>query len=128
MTTKNTIITAVIDSVLYIPIEAVFSNDSMSYVLKKNGSGMIRQQVIVGQSNENEIIISSGLKEEDEVFLNQPEKIEDIDLALLTKEEIEKFKPKPGLQKQNKLEKSDSMAPHRMNRTQFPPRGKQKSN
>ena len=35
MTTKNTIITAIIDSVLFIPIEAIFNNDQLTFVYKK---------------------------------------------------------------------------------------------
>ncbi|HSG68700.1 MAG TPA: efflux RND transporter periplasmic adaptor subunit, partial [Bacteroidales bacterium] len=69
MTTKNMIITDVIDSVLYIPIECVQSNDSLSYVFQ----GHSKQQVILGKANENEIIIRAGLEEGDEVYLVPPE-------------------------------------------------------
>jgi hypothetical protein len=96
MTTKNTIVTALIDSVLFIPIEAVFNNDSISYVYKKDGGSIVRQQVIVGQSNENEIIILSGLSMDDEIYLVQPENSDDLKLVTLSKEEIEKYKPKPA--------------------------------
>ncbi len=68
MTTKNRIITKVIDSALYVPIECVFSNDSINYVYKKS----YKQQVIPGESNENDIIILKGLKEGDEVYLEPP--------------------------------------------------------
>ncbi len=37
---------------------------------KKNG---VKQIVVVGESNENEIIIEQGLEEEDKVFLTIPE-------------------------------------------------------
>jgi HlyD family secretion protein len=104
MTTKNTIVTAVIDNVLFVPIEAVFNNDSVTYVFRKDGGSIVRQQVIVGQSNENEIIILSGLSEDDEIFLVQPEKSDDLKLITLSKEEIEKYKQKPA-PKQVKPEK-----------------------
>jgi hypothetical protein len=104
MTTKNTIVTAVIDSVLFVPIEAIFNNDSVTYVFRKDGGSIVRQQVIVGQSNENEIIILSGLSEDDEVYLVQPEKSDDLKLIPLSKREIEKYKQKPAL-KQVKSEK-----------------------
>ncbi len=62
MTTKNMIITDVIDSALFIPIECIHSNDSLSYVYK----GSYKHQVILGKTNENEIIIRAGLEEGDE--------------------------------------------------------------
>jgi hypothetical protein len=104
MTTKNTIVTAVIDSVIFVPIEAVFNNDSVTYVFKKDGGSMVRQQVIVGQSNENEIIVLAGLSEDDEIYLVQPEKSDDLKLINLSKDEIDKHSPKPA-PKQVKPEK-----------------------
>jgi hypothetical protein len=92
MTTKNTIITAIIDSVVYIPIEALFSNDSVSYVFKKDGRSIEKVQVIAGLSNENEIIIKAGLTEQDEVLLTVPEDGDEISLTELPKEVIQKFK------------------------------------
>jgi multidrug efflux pump subunit AcrA (membrane-fusion protein) len=90
MTTKNIIITDVIDSTLYIPIECVHIADSISYVIKGN----TRQQVIVGTTNENEIIIKEGLKKDDEVYLIPPEKFEDYRLVRLDDEILEKYKEK----------------------------------
>ena len=65
MTSKNMIVTDVIDSVLYVPIECLHSNDSMTYVYL----GRTKQQVILGKSNENEIIIRAGLEEGQEIYL-----------------------------------------------------------
>ena len=72
MTTKNRIITEVIDSALYVPIECVYSNDSVNFVYKKS----YKQQVIPGKSNENDIIILKGLKDGDEVYLEPPPEAE----------------------------------------------------
>ncbi|MEI7727859.1 MAG: efflux RND transporter periplasmic adaptor subunit, partial [Bacteroidota bacterium] len=88
MTTKNKILTSIVDSVLFIPIEAIFNNDSVTFVYKKDGGSATRQQVIVGQSNENEIIIKAGLNVHDEVLLVPPEKADKISLDLLPKETI----------------------------------------
>ncbi len=70
MTTSNQIITTTFEDVLYLPIEAIHVNDSIPFVYKKNG---VKQIVVVGESNENEIIIEQGLEEEDKVFLTIPE-------------------------------------------------------
>ena len=106
MTTKNMIITDIIDSVFYVPIECIHSNDSLSYVYL----GWVKQQVILGKSNENEIIIRAGLGSEDEVYLVAPEgaseyRVEALDTAIInhfirldeeekgTKEEKEELTP-----------------------------------
>lgn len=94
MTTKNTIVTAVIDSVLFIPIEGIFNNDSVTFVYKKDGSGVVMQQVVVGQSNDNEIIVREGLAVEDEVLLVPPEKAADMDLVKLDPAILKKYEKK----------------------------------
>ena len=107
MTTKNTIETAMIENVIFIPIEGLFSNDTISYVFLKDGRSTKKQQVIAGQSNENEIIIKAGLKADEEVLLNIPENSEEMKLNTLSKEMIEKYKdkPKPPSVKKPKAEK-----------------------
>ena len=72
MTTKNIIITSIIPKVLYVPIESVTNSDSISFVYMV--SGQVKQQVKTGATNENQIIITDGLKEGDEVYLSPPEK------------------------------------------------------
>ena len=94
MTTKNTILTNVIDSVLFIPIEAIFNADSVTFVYKKKGSSVTRQQVILGPSNDNEIIVREGVEEEDEVLLVPPEKAEKLTLQKLPPEILVKYKTK----------------------------------
>ncbi|MFZ4520987.1 MAG: efflux RND transporter periplasmic adaptor subunit [Bacteroidales bacterium] len=95
MTTKNKILTNVVENVLFIPIESIFNNDSVTFVYKKDGNSVTRQQVIVGQSNENEIIIKAGLQADDIVLLVPPEKAEKLSLETLPKDVIEKYKEKP---------------------------------
>ena len=94
MTTKNKILTSVVDSVLFIPIEAVFNNDSVTFVYKKDGGSERKQQVVVGQSNENEIIVRAGVEAGDEVLLVPPENADKLSLSLLPKEIVDKFKTK----------------------------------
>jgi hypothetical protein len=83
MTTKNTIITAVIPNVLFVPIECVHTNDSITFVYKSSGGSVVKQQVKAGASNENEIIITNGLDEKDKVYLLPPEKADKIKLVKL---------------------------------------------
>jgi len=92
MTTKNTILTATIDSVFFIPLETVFNNDTITFVYKKAGSRIIRQQIIVGASNDNEIIVKEGITVSDEVLLIAPEKENELKLITLPSEITEKYK------------------------------------
>jgi len=91
MTTKNIIITDVIDSSLFIPIECVHNEDSLTYVVVGNA----RQQVIVGKTNENEIIIKAGVNEGDDIYLLPPEGYEEFKLVKLDQDIINKFKKHP---------------------------------
>ncbi|MFZ4398763.1 MAG: efflux RND transporter periplasmic adaptor subunit [Bacteroidales bacterium] len=83
MTTKNTIITAVVPNVIFVPIESVHTSDTITYVFKSDGSRIIKQQVKAGVSNENEIIITKGLTEKDRVYLLPPENADKLKLEKL---------------------------------------------
>lgn len=94
MTTKNKILTDIIPSVNFIPIEAIFNNDSVAFVYKKEGRSVTRQQVIVGPSNENEIIIRAGLMPDDIVLLVPPDQADKSDFEMLPPDTIAKYKEK----------------------------------
>jgi hypothetical protein len=91
MTSKNTIVTATIDNVLYAPIETVVSTDSLSYVFRKDGGRIIKQQVITGESNDNEIVMKAGVKENDELLLLPPENADKMKLAQIQPKELKKY-------------------------------------
>jgi HlyD family secretion protein len=74
MTTGNQIITKTIDNVVYVPLESVQAGtDSIPFVYMKNGT---RQVVVLGESNENDVIVEQGLKPGDVIYLNTPEEPE----------------------------------------------------
>ncbi len=84
MTTANRIIVKEYDSALYIPLECLHSkDDSITYVYRKNGIKTVKQEVEVGQSNENAVMILKGLAEEDRVYLSVPAGYEDNAIVLL---------------------------------------------
>ncbi len=77
MTTSNTIVSGEISDVLFIPVESLHTQgDSISFVYKKSGMRTIKQEVLTGQSNADEIIILRGLDDKDVVFLSDPEGME----------------------------------------------------
>jgi multidrug efflux pump subunit AcrA (membrane-fusion protein) len=70
MTTSNEIITRSYQNVKYLPLEAVHSNDSLSYVYTTNPG---KQVIEAGQPNENYIIVKKGLKGGEKVLLTVPD-------------------------------------------------------
>jgi hypothetical protein len=90
MTTSNEVITNVLDSVLFVPLEAVHANDSLTFVYTRGGK---KQIVVLGESNENNIVVEMGLEKGDRLYLSipsDPESMQYTGLALI--EEIEKRK------------------------------------
>ncbi|HPE19359.1 MAG TPA: hypothetical protein PLM76_12020 [Tenuifilaceae bacterium] len=73
MTTSNQIVTQSFDNVLYLPLEAIHANDSLSFVYLTKGK---KQIIITSEQNENFIIVEKGLKFGDEVYLSTPENAE----------------------------------------------------
>lgn len=79
MTTSNRIITEHLQDQVYIPLEALFNqDDSITYVYKKSGLTTVKQEIKVGASNRNDVIVELGLQQGDQVYLNR---IRDLDKA-----------------------------------------------
>jgi RND family efflux transporter MFP subunit len=72
MTTSNAIETATIRKVLSIPLEAVTSDSTASYVYKVDGRRVVKQQIATGAMNDNEIVVTRGLEKGDRVLLTVP--------------------------------------------------------
>ena len=84
MTTSNRIITNSQEESLFVPIESLFNqDDSITYVFVKRGMSTTKQEVIIGASNRNEVIITSGLTESDKVYLNRIAGMENDEVELL---------------------------------------------
>jgi HlyD family secretion protein len=82
MTTQNLITTWTKKNVRSIPIEGVHTLNGVPYVFRGN---MTRQEIKLGESNDNEIIVLDGLFDNDKVYLNPPEKAEEWKLVRLSK-------------------------------------------
>ena len=90
MTTSNAIETASIEKVLSVPLEAVTSEGGLSFVYKRDGNHVVKQQIETGVMNDNEIVVRRGLKKDDKVLLVPPP-----DKANLKVETIPGLKPVP---------------------------------
>ncbi len=72
MTTGNKIVTKTIEDVTYIPLECVQTgSDSIPFVYTKGGE---KQIVLLGESNENNVIVEQGLKPGESLYLSTPPK------------------------------------------------------
>lgn len=71
MTTSNEIVTNVLETVTHIPLEALFS-DSLSFVYKREGNALVKQEVITGLSNDDMIVVEHGLAAGDAIQLTEP--------------------------------------------------------
>ena len=104
MTTSNQVITQVIDSVLFIPLESVHANDSLTFVYTRSGQ---KQVVVLGESNENHIVVEMGLERGDKLYLSMPENIDNFKYAgLELMEEIDRRKAE---EEQRRLEQQEKM-------------------
>jgi HlyD family secretion protein len=71
MTTGNKIIVKTVQDAVYIPIECVQAGiDSIPYVFTKKG---VKQVVLLGESNEKNVLIEKGLEPGTLLYLNNPE-------------------------------------------------------
>ncbi len=79
MTTGNQIITQAFANVVYIPLEAVYATvDSIPYVYTKDGR---KQIVVLGESNEDQVIVEQGLVAGEVLHLLAPAESEKFRLA-----------------------------------------------
>ncbi|MBU2906312.1 RND transporter [Arenibacter algicola] len=77
MTTSNRILIHKEEEVLMIPLEAVFSQDSISFVYAKSGLSIDKKEIEMGESNLDVVIIKNGLNENEVVYLSKPEGLEE---------------------------------------------------
>jgi multidrug efflux pump subunit AcrA (membrane-fusion protein) len=84
MTTSNSIVANKLKDVLFVPLECLHSQgDSLTYIFKKSGATFTKQQVKIGQTNDNEAVVMEGVKEGEDVYLSVPKNAESKQLVLL---------------------------------------------
>jgi HlyD family secretion protein len=84
MTTSNKIVANVIDSALYIPLECLHNQfDSITYIYKKDGLKTVKQEIIVGETNANDVVILKGVGLNEKIFLSSPKGFEEDNVILL---------------------------------------------
>ncbi|MEO7965717.1 MAG: efflux RND transporter periplasmic adaptor subunit, partial [Gemmatimonadaceae bacterium] len=72
MTTGNGVETYAIKNALFVPLESVMNEGGIPYVYKRNGTGIVRQEVETGAMNDDHVVVLRGLSENDDVLLSPP--------------------------------------------------------
>ena len=72
MTTGNAIETQAVKNVLHVPLESVMNENGIPYVFKMSGARASKQEVETGVMNDDEVIVTRGLAENDRVLLSPP--------------------------------------------------------
>ena len=83
MTTANEILVAKLDDVMSIPLECVHTEGTTTFVFKKDGGSIIKQEVKLGQMNENAAIVQAGVTQKDQLYLSSPAEPERAKTVLL---------------------------------------------
>jgi HlyD family secretion protein len=84
MTTSNKIVASLVEGALFVPLESLHTQaDSITYVFKKDGLNTVKQEVVVGETNANDAVITSGLALTDRVYLSIPSGMADTKIDLL---------------------------------------------
>jgi len=120
MTTGNQIITNTFNDVISIPLECVHATeDSIPYVYERRG---VRQIVVLGESNENAVIVEQGIEVGDQLYLSVPEdpetfKLEGQELIEIIREK-ERLKREEEERREREIEEqnkrgSDQLGPNR---------------
>jgi len=96
MTTSNKIIAKVVDNALFVPLECLHNqSDTITYVFKKEGIKISKQEVVVGETNGNSVVVLNGLTAKDRIYLSIPLGMEDEKISLLKEMEGKRKKNLP---------------------------------
>ncbi len=94
MTTSNVIHINSVSNALYLPLETVHAQDSMSFVYSADGGEPVMRQVILGKMNSNHVVILEGVKPDMEVFLSIPADTAGIEYIYLPDEVVQQYAEK----------------------------------
>ena len=83
MTTANEILVAKLDDVLSIPLECVHTEGTTTFVFKKDGGSVVKQEVKLGQMNESASIVLAGITQKDQLYLSSPAEADKIKMVSL---------------------------------------------
>lgn len=92
MTTSNDILIEKIPDALFVPLESVHIYDGDHFVFKRDGLHLAMQQVIMGSTNENSVVILEGLAEGDQVLISMPPDTDGLRRDLLPEDVLNRYR------------------------------------
>ncbi len=96
MTTSNKIVAKTIDNALFIPLECLHNEaDTITYVYKKEGAKTVKQEVMIGDTNANDVVILGGLAAADRIHLSIPPGVSEDEINLLKEMNGKRKKQEP---------------------------------
>jgi RND family efflux transporter MFP subunit len=72
MTTGNAIVAEKVPAALFIPLEALTTENGIPIVYKQGGGRVVKQEVETGAINDDEVVVIRGLEENDRVLVTPP--------------------------------------------------------
>ncbi len=84
MTTGNRIITQTVNDGLFVPLECLHSqDDSITFVYKRSGLNVTKQEVMVGEANSDYVLLLAGIEKDDKLYLSDVSGQENKEVVLL---------------------------------------------
>ena len=121
MTTGNKIVTRSVPDVIYIPLEAVQATpDSIPFVYTRSGQKLI---VVLGESNENSVIVEQGLELGTAMFLSTPENPESFRIANADLIEVNKERARLKREEEMRMRKETEQQQQQQGRRRTPGAG-----
>ena len=103
MTTSNKILVNEMDTAIFVPLESLHNkDDSITYVYKRSGLNIVKQEVNVGETNNNEAVIKLGLHEGDRIYLNIPGGQENKEITMLAALDGKRMKKEESVEQKAK--------------------------
>lgn len=93
MTTSNDIVIETVPEALFIPLEAVHTYDSRHFTFKRVGGQTVMQEIVMGSTNDNDVVILEGLQPDDQVLISAAPDISGLRRNLLQEEVTERSEP-----------------------------------
>ncbi|HEX9564137.1 MAG TPA: HlyD family secretion protein [Gemmatimonadaceae bacterium] len=83
MTTGNEVETEALTDVLYMPLDALTVENGTPIVFKRVGGRTVKQEIVTGVMNDDEVVVLKGLEDGDMVLLTPPPDRESLELQRL---------------------------------------------
>jgi multidrug efflux pump subunit AcrA (membrane-fusion protein) len=85
MTTSNRIIIGKLKNVISVPLDAIHTTDSATFVYIKGSIGVTKKQIKTGTANEDAVVVLEGLSGGEQLFLNVPKGAEENSMVAISK-------------------------------------------